>query len=141
MDQRVAESLSRRRFTAVLLTVFAGFALALAAIGIYGVMAYLVIQGTREIGIRMALGATQRTVLRLVVKQGMMLALGGVVVGLIASFAFSRLVSSLLYGVTSSDPLTFASITVLLLIVALIASYIPARRAARIDPMISLRGE
>jgi putative ABC transport system permease protein len=125
----------------VLLTVFAGFALALAAIGIYGVMAYLVIQGTREIGIRMALGATQRTVLRLVVKQGMMLALGGVVVGLIASFAFSRLVSSLLYGVTSSDPLTFASITVLLLIVALIASYIPARRAARIDPMISLRGE
>src|ERR1041385_731022 len=141
MDQRVAESLSRRRFTAVLLTVFAGFALSLAAIGIYGVMAYLVIQGTREIGIRMALGATQRTVLRLVVKQGMMLALGGVVVGLIASFAFSRLVSSLLYGVTSSDPLTFASITVLLLIVALIASYIPARRAARIDPMISLRGE
>lgn len=141
MDQRVAESLSRRRFTAVLLTVFAGFALALAAIGIYGVMAYLVIQGTREIGIRMALGATQRTVLRLVVKQGMMLALGGVVIGLIASFAFSRLVSSLLYGVTSSDPLTFAGITLLLLIVALIASYIPARRAARIDPMISLRGE
>jgi predicted permease len=141
MDQRVAESLARRRFTAVLLTVFAGLALALAAIGIYGVMAYLVIQGTREIGIRMALGATQRTVLRLVVKQGMTLALGGVALGLIAALAFSRLVSGLLYGVTSTDPLTFAGIAILLTIVALIASYIPARRAARIDPMISLRWE
>ncbi len=141
MDQRVAESLARRRFAAVLLAVFAGFALALAAIGIYGVMAYLVIQGTREIGIRMALGATQRTVLRLVVKQGMTLALGGVAIGLIAALAFGRLVSGLLYGVTYTDPLTFAGIAVLLTIVALIASYIPARRAARIDPMISLRWE
>jgi ABC-type antimicrobial peptide transport system permease subunit len=141
MDQRVAESLSRRRFTAALLAAFAGFALALAAIGIYGVMAYLVIQGTREIGIRMALGATQRTVLRLVVKQGMMLTLGGVGIGLVAALAFSRLVSSLLFGVTATDPLTFVGIVLLLTIVALIASYIPARRATRIDPMISLRGE
>jgi predicted permease len=141
MDQRVAESLSRRRFTAVLLTMFAGFALALATIGIYGVMAYLVSQGTREIGIRMALGATQRTVVRLVVKQGMVLALAGVAIGLIAALAFSRLVSGLLFGVKSTDPLTFAGIVILLTIVALIASYIPARRAARIDPMISLRSE
>lgn len=141
MDQRVAESLSRRRFTTVLLALFAGFALALATIGIYGVMAYLVSQGTREIGIRIALGATQPTVLKLVVKQGMTLALCGVGVGLIAALAFSRLVSGLLFGVKATDPLTFAAITVLLTVVALFASYIPARRAARIDPMISLRCE
>jgi predicted permease len=141
MDQRIALSLSRRRFSVILLAVFAGLALALATIGIYGVMAYLVIQGTREIGIRMALGATQRTVLRLVVKQGMMLALGGVGIGLIAALAFGRLVSGLLFGVTSNDPITFAGIAILLTIVAFIASYIPARRAARIDPMISLRWE
>lgn len=141
MDQRVAASLARRRFTAVLLAVFAGFALALATIGIYGVMAYLVIQGTREIGIRMALGATQPTVLRLIVKQGMTLALTGVAIGLIAALVFSRLFSSLLFGVKSTDPLTFGGITVLLTLVALVASYIPARRAARIDPMISLRSE
>ncbi len=141
MDQRVAASLSRRRFTAVLLAMFAGFALALATIGIYSVMAYLVTQGTREIGIRMALGATQPTVLRLVVKQGMTLALTGVAIGLVGALTFGRLVSSLLYGVKSTDPLTFASISVLLIIVALIASYIPARRAARIDPMVCLRSE
>jgi predicted permease len=141
MDQRVAESLSRRRFTAVLLAMFAGFALALATIGIYGVMAYLVSQGTREIGIRMALGANQRTVLRLVVLQGMTLALGGVTIGLIAALAFGRLVSGLLFGVRSTDPLTFFGIALLLTLVALIASYIPARRAARIDPMVCLRCE
>jgi ABC-type antimicrobial peptide transport system permease subunit len=141
MDQRLAASLSRRRFTAVLLAMFAGFALALATIGIYSVMAYLVTQGTREIGIRMALGANQPTVLKLVVKQGMTLALTGVAVGLVGALAFGRLVSSLLYGVKPTDPLTFASISVLLIIVALIASYIPARRAARIDPMVCLRSE
>ena len=139
MDQRVADSLARRRFTAILLALFGGFALTLATIGIYGVMAYLVNQGTREIGIRMALGATQPTVLKLVVKQGMLLALTGVAIGLVAAFAFSRLVSGLLYGVKSTDPLTFILVTVLLTIVALVASYIPARRATRIDPMVSLR--
>jgi predicted permease len=141
MEQRVAGSLARRRFTTVLLSLFAGFALALATIGIYGVMAYLVSQGTREIGIRMALGATQNTVLKLVVKQGMVLAVSGVALGLIAALAFSRLVSGLLFGVKATDPLTFAAITILLTVVALVASYIPARRAARIDPMISLRCE
>jgi predicted permease len=139
MDQRLADSLARRRFTAVLLALFAGFALVLAAIGIYGVMAYLVNQGTREIGIRMALGATQPTVLKLIVKQAMMLALAGVAIGMVAAFAFARLVSGLLYGVKSNDPLTFTLVAVLLGIVALIASYIPARRAARIDPMVCLR--
>ena len=110
----------------------------LATIGIYGVMAYLVSQGTREIGIRMALGATQRGILRLVVRQGMVLALCGVGLGLVVALAFSRLVSGLLFGVQSTDPLTFSAIALLLALVALLASYIPARRAARIDPMISL---
>jgi predicted permease len=141
MEQRVAESLSRRRFTTVLLALFAGVALALATIGIYGVMAYLVSQGTREIGIRMALGATQHAVLRLVVRQGMVLALCGVMIGLIAALALSRLISGLLFGVRPSDPFTFAAIALLLCAVAMVASYIPARRAARIDPMISLRSE
>jgi putative ABC transport system permease protein len=141
MNQRVAESLARRRFTAVLLSLFAGFALALATIGIYSVMAYLVSQGTREIGIRMALGANQHTVLKLVVKQGMTLALSGVAIGLIAALAFSRLVSGLLFGVKATDPLTFVGIAALLTVVALVASYIPARRAARIDPMVCLRWE
>jgi predicted permease len=141
MEQRVAESLARRRFFAVLMALFAGFALALASIGIYGVMAYLVSQGTREIGIRMALGATPRSVLGLVVKQGMVLALCGVCLGVIAAFAFSRMVNGLLFGVQSTDPLTFATIALLLTLVALFASYVPARRAARIDPIISLRCE
>ena len=141
MEQRVAESLARRRFSTVLLALFAAFALALATVGIYGVMAYLVNQGVREIGIRLALGASQGGILKLVVKQGMVLAGCGIGLGLIAAFAFSRLVSNLLFGVQSTDPLTFAGIALLLLMVALLASYIPARRAARIDPMISLRYE
>jgi putative ABC transport system permease protein len=141
MEQRVAGSLARRRFATILLGLFAGLALALAAIGIYGVMAYLVNQGTREIGIRMALGATPGGILSLVVKQGMMLALYGVGIGLATALAFSRLVSGFLFGVQSIDPLTFAAIALLLGLIALLASYIPARRAARIDPMISLRCE
>src|SRR4029077_7877526 len=154
MDQRIAESLSRRRFTTILLTLFAGLALALAAVGIYGVMAYLVSQGTRELGIRMALGATQPAILRLVIRQGVVLGLCRVGIGLIAAVnlarvvsgvlaavAFARLVSGLLFGVRSTDPVTFGAIALLLTAVALLASYIPARRAARIDPMISLRCE
>jgi predicted permease len=141
MDQRIAESLSRRRFTTILLTLFAGLALALATVGIYGVMAYLVSQGTRELGIRMALGATPPAILRLVIRQGLALALCGVGIGLIAAVAFARLVSGLLFGVRSTDPVTFGAIAILLTAVALLASYIPARRAARIDPMISLRCE
>src|SRR5437867_12799989 len=109
MGQRVDESLARRRFSMLLLGVFAGVALALATIGIYGVMAYLVSQGTREIGIRMALGATPGGILSLVVKQGMVLALCGVGFGLAAALAFSRLVSGFLFGVHSTDPLTFTA--------------------------------
>jgi len=141
MEQRVGESLARRRFSTLLLGLFAGLALALATVGIYGVMAYLVSQGTREIGIRMALGATQRGILGLVVRQGMALALSGVAIGLIAAFVFTRFMRSFLFGVGSADPITFAAIALLLTLVALLASYIPAYRAARIDPMISLRCE
>ena len=123
----------------LLLGVFASVALALAAIGIYGVMAYLVTQGTREIGIRMALGATQRDVLGLIVRQGMMLAISGLAIGLAGAFVLTRLIRSLLFGVQATDPVTFVGISVLLALVALLASYIPAQRAARTDPMISLR--
>jgi predicted permease len=139
MEQRLDESLARRRFSMLLLGVFAGVALALATIGIYGVMAYLVNQGIREIGIRMALGATQRNILSLVVRQGMALALSGVTTGLAAAFLLTRLIRSLLFGVEATDPFTFAGIALLLVIIALFASYIPAQRAARIDPLISLR--
>src|SRR5262249_14756811 len=141
MTDRVQESLARRRFSMFLLTVFAGFALVLATVGIYGVLAFLVRQGTCEIGIRMSLGATQSSVLRLVVGRGLRLAAYGVAVGLVGAFALTRFLESALFGVKSTDPLTFIAIAVLLLAVASLASYIPARRAARIDPMVTLRNE
>src|SRR5450432_2081490 len=119
MVQRVDESLARRRFSMLLLGAFASFALVLATIGIYGVMAYLVSQGTREIGIRMALGASQRNVLTVVVRQGMALALSGVMLGLAAAFLLTRMMRSLLFGVEPADPITFAAISFLLLMVAL----------------------
>jgi predicted permease len=139
MGQRVDESLARRRFSMLLVGVFASVALALATIGIYGVMAYLVNQGAREIGIRMALGATQRDILSLVVRQGMTLALSGVGIGLTGAFLLARLIRNLLFGVEATDPVTFLGISLLLALIALVASYIPAQRAARIDPMTSLR--
>lgn len=141
MQQRIEESLARRRFSTMMLGLFAALALVLATIGIYGVMSYLVSQGTREIGIRMALGATQRGILGLVVRQGMGLALAGVGIGLLGALAIMRLMTSLLFGVRATDPLTFLVIALLLSAVALAASYVPAHRAARVDPMISLRCE
>src|SRR5438876_184270 len=141
MKQRLDESLAQRRFAMLLLALFASVALALAAIGTYGVMAYLVNQGTREIGIRIALGATQRAIVRLIVLKGLALALCGVAIGTIGAFAISRLMRSLLFGVTPSDPFTFIMIAVLLTLITLLASYIPAHRAARIDPIVSLRDE
>jgi ABC-type antimicrobial peptide transport system permease subunit len=141
MDGRVQESLARRRFSMMMLGLFAALALALATIGIYGVMAYMVNQGTREIGIRLALGATQKNILQLILRQGMILALTGVAIGLAGAFALTRLMRSLLFGVRSTDPLTFVAIAALLTLIALLASYVPARRAARIDPMVSLRCE
>jgi ABC-type antimicrobial peptide transport system permease subunit len=141
MAERVNESLARRRFAMTLLGLFAALALALAVVGIYGVMAYLVSQGTREIGIRMALGATPRDILSLVLRQGMTLAGLGVGAGLVGAFVLTRFMQSLLFGIAPTDAVTFAAIPLLLVSVALLASYLPARRAARIDPMVSLRCE
>jgi ABC-type antimicrobial peptide transport system permease subunit len=141
MEQRVEDSLARRRFSMLLLALFACVALVLATIGTYGVMVYLVNQGTREIGIRIALGATQINIVRLVVWKGMALASCGVAAGLAGAFALSRLMRSLLFGVRPDDPLTFVVISLLLTLITLLASYIPAHRAAQIDPIVSLRYE
>lgn len=141
LETRVGESLSRHRFSMLLLSFFAMLALLLASIGIYGVMSYTVTQRTKEIGVRMALGARPRDVLRLIVVKGLQLAGAGVFLGLIASLALTRVMKSMLFGVSASDPLTFAAITLLLAAVALLACLLPARRAARFDPMIALRFE
>ena len=141
MERLVSDSIAAPRFVMLLLGSFAGVALLLAGLGIYGVMAYSVAQRTREIGIRIALGSQSRDVLRLVVGQGMKLALVGVGIGLAASFGLTRLMSKLLFGVSPTDPLTFAAIVVLLLLTALLACWVPARRAASVDPLVSLRVE
>ena len=141
MDQLVARSLSGRRFYALLLGSFAGVALILAAMGIYGVMSYSVSQRTHEIGVRMALGAERREVLRQVITRGLLLAVVGVVLGIAASLGLTRFISSQLYGVSAMDPVTFTGISLLLVGVALAACYIPARKAARVDPLVALRHE
>lgn len=141
MERIVSSSLSDRRATLLLLGVFAGLATLLAGVGIYGVMAYVVTQRTHEIGIRIALGAGRRTVLALVLKQGMVLCLAGVAVGLAASFALTRVMSALLFGVSATDSSTFAAVPILLVAAALAAIVIPARRAMRVEPMVALRCE
>jgi predicted permease len=139
MDARVEESLARRRFAMLLLAAFAALALSLASVGIYGVISVLVNQGTREIGIRLALGATPEGILAMVVRHGMTVALVGVGIGLGGAFIVGRAMENLLFGTAPTDAVTFATVCLVLLGVAAIGSYVPARRAARIDPAISLR--
>ncbi|HSF44131.1 MAG TPA: FtsX-like permease family protein, partial [Thermoanaerobaculia bacterium] len=139
MESWLAESMARSRFGTLLLGGFAGLALLLAAIGIYGVMSHSVVQRQNEIGVRMALGAQARDVLLLVIRQGLLLVILGVALGLLGALALTRVLSSLLYEVSATDPMTFAGIALLLLLVSAIACYIPARRAARVDPLIAIR--
>jgi predicted permease len=141
MDQRVALSLGPRRSAVTLLTIFAVMALGLSAVGLFGLVRYSVAQRTQEIGVRMALGASRRDVLGMVLREGLRLALGGIFGGLLAAFALTRVLASLLYGVSATDPLTFGGMALLLTLVALFASWIPARRATRVDPMVALRYE
>ena len=140
-EEYISRSLARPRFNALLLSIFASTALLLTAIGIYGVMAYSVVQRTNEIGIRMALGAEQSSIFRLIVGQAMTLVAISLVVGLVAAFAATRLLNSLLFGVGAWDPITFSVIVLLIAGVAFLAAWLPARRAARVDPMIALRSE
>jgi putative ABC transport system permease protein len=141
MQDLIANSVQRRKFSMFLLTIFAAVAMLLAAIGLYGVMSYSVAQRTHEIGIRMALGARRPDVLALVVKQGMVLALMGIAAGAVLSLAMTRLISGMLFGITATDPLTFAAVATLLGTVAFLANYLPARRASKVDPMVALRYE
>ena len=141
LDQVVSEATARQNFSMTLLSVFAGIALLLAAIGIYGMLSYAVQQRSQEIGIRMALGAQAKDVLGMVVKQGMTLAGLGIVIGLAGALALSRLLTALLFGVKPNDPLTFAVIGGLLAVIALLACWFPARRATRVDPLVALRYE
>jgi ABC-type antimicrobial peptide transport system permease subunit len=139
MEDTVARSLLKRQFTMTLLMIFAGIAVALAAIGLYGVMSYSVSQRTREIGIRMALGAQRRDVLQLVVRQGMLLTTVGVGLGLLGSLGLTRLISSMLFGVSATDAGTFAAVSALLFGIAGVTCWLPARRASGVDPMVALR--
>jgi putative ABC transport system permease protein len=141
MTEVISDSIWQPRLYAILFGVFAAVALALASVGLYGVMAYSVSERSREIGIRMALGAERRDVLKLIVAQGMTLTLIGIGVGLAAALALTRLMRSLLFEVSVTDPSTFAGLAALLSVVAMLACYLPARRATKVDPMVALKCE
>jgi putative ABC transport system permease protein len=141
MSSTLDYSISPQRFSSLLLAIFAGLALVLAAIGIYGVIAYSVVQRTREIGIRMALGAMRADVLQLILRQGIRIGALGLALGTAGTYLATRALSSMLYGVKPHDPLIFFGVAVSILIVVMVASYIPARRATRVDPLVALRYE
>jgi predicted permease len=141
MDEIISGSIANRWFSMILLGAFAGVALLLSSIGIYGVISYLVGQQTREIGIRMALGAQRKDVLRLILGNGARMALLGVAIGIVAALGLTRLMAKMLYGVSATDPVTFVVVAFVLVVVALAACYIPARRAMRVDPLVALRYE
>jgi putative ABC transport system permease protein len=141
MDSIISDSLAARRFSMILLGIFAALALVLSCVGIYGVISYLVGQRTHEIGIRIALGGQQSDVLRLILGRGAKMAAIGVALGIAGSLALTRLMAKLLFGVSAYDPLTFLTVAALLFMVALVACYIPARRAMRVDPLVALRYE
>jgi ABC-type antimicrobial peptide transport system permease subunit len=141
MESVISDSMASRRFAMILLGAFAALALGLASIGIYGVIAYVVGQRTQEIGIRMALGAPRGNVLGLILWQGTRLALLGVAIGIAGAFALTRLMHDLLYGVSATDPVTFAAVALVLAVIAMAACYLPARRATRINPVTALRYE
>ncbi len=141
LDQIVGESVASQRFIMILLSAFAGLALLLSAVGVYGVISYLVAQRTHEIGVRIALGAQRNDVMRLILSHGMRTALLGVAIGLAAALGLTKLMANQLYGVSANDPLTFFGVATLLTLVALAACFIPARRAMHVDPIIALRYE
>jgi putative ABC transport system permease protein len=141
MDHIVSEAIARQRFSMLLLGIFAALALVLAAVGVYGVMSYSVAQRTHEIGIRMALGARRADVLQMTIKQGLKLVGAGMILGLAAAFILTRVLESLLFGISATDPVTFFGISLVLLAVAILPSYLPALRATKVDPIIALRAQ
>ena len=141
MSSRMSASMARQRFSTIMLGAFAAFALILAIVGVYGVMSHLVAQGAHDIGVRMALGAERRSILLMVLRQGMELTVAGSILGLIGAVALTRVMASLLFGVSTTDLATFTAVPLILIGTAMIASYIPALRATRVDPVVALRDE
>jgi hypothetical protein len=141
MNEVIADSLAQRRFSMILLGSFAAVALLLSSLGIYGVISYLVGQRTHELGIRMALGAKRTDIFRLVLGHGLKMTIAGVAIGLLAAFGLTRLMTKMIFGVSATDPVTFAVIALLLILVALLACFVPARRATKVDPLVALRYE
>jgi len=141
MSGRMSSSLARQRFSTLMLGAFAAFALVLAVVGVYGVMSHLVAQGSHDIGVRMALGAERRNILLMVLRQGAELTIAGSVLGLIGAAFLTRVMSTLLFGISATDVVTFSAVPVILIATAMLASYIPALRATRVDPVVALRDE
>jgi len=141
LEKVVSDSIAQPRFNMVLLAIFAGLALILASVGIYGVMSYSVTQRTQELGVRMALGAQRRDIFSLVLKQGIILALIGVGIGVAGAIGLSKVLGSVLYGISATDPLTFISVALIMIVVALVACFFPARKATKVDPLTAMRYE